>query len=105
MIICAKPAAGVTKPELEHRAGLAAGFSINHQAQRRGLVTNPLHPEKLGTEKMVEHHPHPQPFSGSQTKGQENGAVTALSALNASSSMPFTAGSVSLCFGPSPMAA
>ncbi len=55
---------------------------------------------------MVEHHPHlASRFPGSQTKGQKTSAVAALSALNASSSMPFTAGKFFLCFSPLPMAA
>lgn len=83
MIICAKPAAGVTKPELSTALDWLRGFSINHQAQRRGLSHKTLYTQRSsGLKKMVEHHPHlANRFPGSQTKGQKTSAVTALSAF------------------------
>lgn len=83
MLVCGKPASGVTKPELNTALDWLRGFSINHQAQRRGLSHKTLYTQRSsGLKKMVEHHPHlASRFPGSQTKGQKISAVAALSAF------------------------
>lgn len=83
MAACGKPAAGVSKPELETALGWLAGDSINHQAQRRGLSHKTLYTQRSsGLKKMLEHHPHlAGRFPGSQIKGPKARIFTTLSAF------------------------